>query len=173
MIVVGILVATVVAFIISFAFYAVAPAAPAAGDTAPARPRTWQIIVELLRSAITATLVTGLLVAGAWSGLAAGALLGPALRALPVGRPADGLGLGERPGSQRSLAWRRLTDQAARHRGHRRRLRLTLVPLRLRAHSQVVWNRPCADDSCGRRSRAGRKGLSTSVNPTGGAAITR
>lgn len=84
MIVVGILVATVVAFIISFAFYAVAPAAPAAGDTAPARPRTWQIIVELLRSAITATLVTGLLVAGAWSGLAAGALLGLALWALPV-----------------------------------------------------------------------------------------
>jgi hypothetical protein len=84
MIVVGILVATVVAFIISFAFYAVAPAAPAAVDIAPARPQAWQIIVEVLRSAVTATLVTGLMVAGAWSGPAAGALLGLALWALPV-----------------------------------------------------------------------------------------
>ncbi|MFB6394254.1 DUF1761 family protein [Polymorphospora lycopeni] len=84
MVVVGILVATVVAFSISFAFYSVAPAAPATVETPPARPRAWQVIVEVLRSAVIATLVTGLLVAGAWSGPAAGALLGLALWALPV-----------------------------------------------------------------------------------------
>ncbi|MBG0567831.1 DUF1761 family protein [Actinoplanes aureus] len=82
--VVGILIATVVAFIISFVFYAVAPAAPATVETPPVRPRVWQLLVEVLRSAVTATLVTGLLFAGAWSGPAAGALLGLALWVLPV-----------------------------------------------------------------------------------------
>ncbi|MCZ7422923.1 DUF1761 domain-containing protein [Verrucosispora sp. WMMA2121] len=84
MVVGGILVATVVAFISSFAFYSVAPAAPATAKSPPTRPQAWQIIAEVLRSAVTATLITGLLIAGAWSGLAAGVLLGLALWALPV-----------------------------------------------------------------------------------------
>jgi Protein of unknown function (DUF1761) len=84
MVVGGVLVATVVAFIISFAFYAIAPATPTTVETPSVRPKAWQIIVELLRSAVTAALVTGLLTAGDWSGPAAGALLGLALWALPV-----------------------------------------------------------------------------------------
>lgn len=84
----GVLVATVVAFIISFTFYAVAPAAPASDRASeqvpPARPRMWQIIAEVLRSAVTATLVTALLDAGDWAGWGAGALLGLALWVLPL-----------------------------------------------------------------------------------------
>jgi hypothetical protein len=84
MAVAGVLVATVVAFLVSFTFYAVAPAAPAPQQAPPVRPEAWQIIVEVLRSAVTATLVTGLLSAAGWSGWDAGALLGLALWALPL-----------------------------------------------------------------------------------------
>ncbi|BCJ70274.1 DUF1761 domain-containing protein [Polymorphospora rubra] len=80
--------ATVAALVISFAFYAIAPAGPAArtGPTEPAadRPAAWQIAVELLRGAVTAALVAGLLRAAGWNGPAAGALLGLVLWALPL-----------------------------------------------------------------------------------------
>ena len=84
MTVLGVLVATVVAFIISFTFYAIAPAAPASEQAPATRPKAWQIIVEVLRSAVTATLLTALLTAGSWSGWDAGALLALALWALPL-----------------------------------------------------------------------------------------
>lgn len=85
MIAVGIVVATLVAFVVSSAFYAVVPgvSAPAAGS-ATDRPTPRQIVVELLRSALTASLVAGLLTAAGWSGFLAGALLGVVLWTLPV-----------------------------------------------------------------------------------------
>lgn len=90
MLALAVAVATIAAFIISFAFYAVAPAAPGADPapaTAPAptdRPQLWQIAIELVRSAIVAGLVAGLLLAAGWGGPGQGALLGLALWALPV-----------------------------------------------------------------------------------------
>lgn len=103
---IGIGVATIVAFIISSTYYALVPLTPATRpDAAPAtrpdaattrpevapgaqagsgRPAPWQIMVELLRSAVTATLVAGLLDATGHRGPAAGALLGLALWALPL-----------------------------------------------------------------------------------------
>jgi hypothetical protein len=72
-------VATVVAFVLSLGFYAVVPTG--APDEKPA---AWQIGVELLRSALVATLVTGLLRAAGWAGAGSGALLGLALWVLPV-----------------------------------------------------------------------------------------
>lgn len=89
MLALAIAVATIAAFIISFAFYAIAPAAPGsrpAPATAPApadRPQPWQIAIELVRSAIIAGLVAGLLFAARWGGPGQGALLGLALWALP------------------------------------------------------------------------------------------
>jgi hypothetical protein len=76
----GIAVATVAAFVISSGFYAVVPATGPAAD----RPAPWQILVEVLRSAVTAGLVAGLLRATGHTSAIAGALLGLALWALPV-----------------------------------------------------------------------------------------
>lgn len=96
---IGIGVATIVAFIISSTYYALVPLTPATRPDAAAttrpevapgaqagsgRPAPWQIMVELLRSAVTATLVAGLLDATGHRGPAAGALLGLALWALPL-----------------------------------------------------------------------------------------
>jgi hypothetical protein len=99
---IGIVVATVAAFVISLAIYAVAPAAPAApatpaahaepatpaaqADAAPTsdRPAPWQIGIEILRSAVVASLVAGLLATAGWDSAGAGALLGLALWALPL-----------------------------------------------------------------------------------------
>jgi len=80
----GVAVATVVAFILSFAFYALAPAAPTDESADVDGPRLWQIVIELLRSAIVSSLVAGLLVVAGWGGPAQGALLCLALWALPV-----------------------------------------------------------------------------------------
>ncbi len=80
----GITVATIAAFIISFAFYALAPAPPTAEPASEERPRPWQIAIELLRSAIISGLVAGLLLAADWGGPRQGALLALALWALPV-----------------------------------------------------------------------------------------
>jgi hypothetical protein len=74
----GIVIATGVAFVISVGFYSVFPAGP------PGRTAPWQVGVELLRSALVAALVTGLLRAAGWAGFAAGSLLGLALWTLPV-----------------------------------------------------------------------------------------
>jgi len=89
---VGLAIAAVVAFILSSAYYALAPRRVPAGTDAQShvagsadeRTRPWQIAVELLRSALVAGLLTGLLLAAGWSGPAAGALLGLALWVLPV-----------------------------------------------------------------------------------------
>ena len=86
MIGIGILIATAVAFVISFAFYAVAPAASPSGDTpeASTQPRWWQILIELLRSALVASLIAGLMGAAEWHGPLPGLLLGLALSVLPI-----------------------------------------------------------------------------------------
>jgi hypothetical protein len=75
----GIAVATVVAFVLSLGFYALVPT-----GAADEKPAPWQIGVELLRSALVAALITGLLRAAGWQGAPAGALLGLALWVLPV-----------------------------------------------------------------------------------------
>ena len=77
---IGIVVATGVAFVLSFGFYALVPAGPDEGG----RPAPWQIGVELLRGALTATLVSGLLTVAEWNGVTDGALLGLALWVLPL-----------------------------------------------------------------------------------------
>lgn len=84
MLVLGIATATVVAFILSFAYYALAPAAPTDRSAPQERPQPWQVGVELLRSAVVSSLIAGLLLAAGWSGPVHGALLGLALWALPV-----------------------------------------------------------------------------------------
>jgi hypothetical protein len=85
---IGIGVAAIVAFVISFAFYSLVTPEPPADDrsteSASNRPAAWQVVVELLRSAITATLTAGLLNAIGSDGVMAGALLGAALWALPL-----------------------------------------------------------------------------------------
>jgi hypothetical protein len=83
----GILIATMTAFVISFAFYAVAPTPSPFAANAPGvatRPRWWQILIELLRSALVASLIAGLVVAAAWHGPLPGLLLGLALGVLPI-----------------------------------------------------------------------------------------
>jgi hypothetical protein len=77
----GIGVATVAAFIVSSVYYMVMPAA--GGTPGAGRPAPWQIAAELVRSALTACLVAGLLREGGWDGAAAGALLGLVLWVLP------------------------------------------------------------------------------------------
>jgi hypothetical protein len=82
----GILVATAVAFVISAVFYALVPPAPAAvpGSTTGNRPRPWQFAAEVVRSALVASLVAGLLRAAGWDGTVTGVRLGLALTVLPV-----------------------------------------------------------------------------------------
>ena len=85
MIALGIGVAAVAAFIVSSVYYSLMPAVPTATGDIPesGRPAPWQIAAELVRSAITAGFVAGLLRAGEWDGAAAGALLGLVLWVLP------------------------------------------------------------------------------------------
>ena len=85
MIALGIGVAAVAAFIVSSVYYSLMPAVPTATGDIPesGRPAPWQIAAELVRSAITAGLVAGLLRAGDWDGAAAAALLGLVLWVLP------------------------------------------------------------------------------------------
>jgi hypothetical protein len=84
----GLAIATVVAFLVSFTYYAVVPAAPApeakAAVARDARPEPWRIAVELLRSAVVAGLLTGLMRTAGWDGAAQGALLGLTLWSLPI-----------------------------------------------------------------------------------------
>jgi hypothetical protein len=81
----GIVLAAVGGFVLSGAFYALAPAAPAVpGHAPPRRPAAVQAGVELVRSAVVAALVAGLMAAGGFAGAGAGALLGLALWALPL-----------------------------------------------------------------------------------------
>lgn len=87
MIALGIGLAALSAFVLSFFFYAVVPAHPAATDSSEAAAAGFgpaQIIVEVLRNIATAALVTGLMMAAGWHGIGAGVLLGLALFILPV-----------------------------------------------------------------------------------------
>jgi hypothetical protein len=83
MIALGIVIATVAAFVISAVYYGVMPATPSSTPV-PQRPIVAQMLVELLRNLAVAGLAAGLLAAGDWSGVGAGALLGLSLWALPV-----------------------------------------------------------------------------------------
>ncbi|WP_143448446.1 DUF1761 domain-containing protein [Kineosporia sp. A_224] len=88
MVALGLIIASIVAFLLSFMYYSVAPTNPS-GPQSPARdssarPEAWRIAAELLRSALVAGLMTGLLSAAAWDGAGAGAVLGTALWTLPV-----------------------------------------------------------------------------------------
>ena len=78
----GIALAAVAAFILSSIFYSLAPARHLEGLSK--RPRIWQALLELLRSAIVACLVAGLMAAAGWSGPGSGALLGLSLSVLPI-----------------------------------------------------------------------------------------
>jgi hypothetical protein len=80
--VIGVVVATVAALIISAVFYGVVPAP--ASPAAPVRPPRAIVVVELVRNVAVAGLVAGLLRAADWSGAATGLLLGLALCVLPV-----------------------------------------------------------------------------------------
>lgn len=83
----GIGLAALAAFVLSFVFYAVAPAYPAATDSSEAAAKSLgpaQIIVEVLRNLATAALMAGLMMAAGWNGIGAGVLLGVALFTLPV-----------------------------------------------------------------------------------------
>jgi len=82
MIVWGIVLAAVAAFVLSSVFYSLAPAGHLQGLST--RPRIWQAALELVRSAIVAGLVAALMAAAGWSGAGAGALLGLALSVLPI-----------------------------------------------------------------------------------------
>lgn len=85
MVVIGIVVAAVVAFVLSSTYYALVPTGRADGGTATGgRPAAWQVAVELLRSTLVAWLLAGLLLAAGWGGAGQGALLGAALWVLPV-----------------------------------------------------------------------------------------
>ena len=85
MIALGIALAAIAGVILSGVYYAIAPATPAAtGHETPKRPALALAVVELLRNAAVAALITGLMVAGSHGGPLAGALLGLALAVLPV-----------------------------------------------------------------------------------------
>lgn len=83
----GILIATATAFVISFAFYALmsTPSPTAASPLeVSTRPKWWQVLIELVRSALVASLIAGLMGAAEWQGPLAGLLLGLALGVLPI-----------------------------------------------------------------------------------------
>ncbi|MGL5911700.1 MAG: DUF1761 domain-containing protein [Phycicoccus sp.] len=83
MVVVGVILAAVVAFVGAWVYYSIVPTA---GEEAAdgERFQWWQVALELLRCLVVATLLAGLLRAAGWEGAAQGALLGGALWALPV-----------------------------------------------------------------------------------------
>ncbi|GAA1037898.1 DUF1761 domain-containing protein [Virgisporangium ochraceum] len=85
MVALGIGIATIAAFIVSSVYYGVMPAAGGPAGAAPGsgRPEPWQIAAELVRLAITAGIVAGLLVALDRGGVGAGALIGLVLWVLP------------------------------------------------------------------------------------------
>lgn len=82
MFLIGIAVAAVVAFFLSFAYYAVMPSGGQSG-TRDERPKAWQIALEVGRSILVASLIVGILAAAGWTGPGAGAILGVALWVLP------------------------------------------------------------------------------------------
>ena len=82
MLIVGITAATAMAFLISGLYYALIPAP--AGAHGPARSAASTLVVELLRSAVIAALIAGLLAVADVNEPLGGGLLGLALWLLPV-----------------------------------------------------------------------------------------
>ncbi len=82
MVVLGTALATLAAFVIGGAYYALMQSAPQ--QTAPRRSPTATVVVELARSAAVAGLVAGLLAAADVADPLGGAVLGLALWVLPV-----------------------------------------------------------------------------------------
>ncbi len=83
----GIVTATIAAFLISTVFYSLAPSAPGTGRTSEAgssTPRPWQLAVEIVRSLLVASLVAGLLTVAGWDRAVDGLLLGLSLTVLPI-----------------------------------------------------------------------------------------
>jgi hypothetical protein len=83
MVALGIISATIAAFVLSAVYYGSMPGGSAT-DMAPTRPVVAQVLVELARNAAVAVLIAGLLGIAEWSGLGNGMVLGCALWALPV-----------------------------------------------------------------------------------------
>ncbi|MGL5930304.1 MAG: DUF1761 domain-containing protein [Dermatophilaceae bacterium] len=83
MVVIGVVLAAVVAFVEAWVYYSVVPTA---GEEAAdgERLQWWQVALELMRCLVVATLLAGLLGTADWEGTGQGALLGIALWALPV-----------------------------------------------------------------------------------------
>jgi hypothetical protein len=79
----GVVIATVAAFVVSAAYYGIAPA-PMPSEPVPQRAMGALVLVELLRNLAVAALIGGLLAAANWSGLVAGLLVGSSLSILPV-----------------------------------------------------------------------------------------
>ncbi len=81
---VGIISATVAAFVVSAVFYGVATRGQPPQSSLPVRAPLALVTVELARNAAVGGLVAGLLVAADWDGGAAGLRLGLALSIIPV-----------------------------------------------------------------------------------------
>jgi len=82
---IAVLVAAVATLILSSLYYALAPSLPTSqGASRPSRPKPWQVLTELLRSALVAGLVAGLMTAAGWGGPGAGVLLGLCLTIIPI-----------------------------------------------------------------------------------------
>lgn len=79
----GIVIATVTAFVVSATYYSVL-LEPPVDDAGPTRSSASLVVVELARSAAVAMLIAGLIAAADWTTAGAGALLGVALWTLPV-----------------------------------------------------------------------------------------
>lgn len=83
MVALAVVIATVAAFLVSGAYYAIAPDA-SPPDLAPERTNGALVLVELLRNFAVAALVAGLLAAAEWRSLGAGLFLGLSLSIVPV-----------------------------------------------------------------------------------------
>jgi hypothetical protein len=87
MIILGVVLATIVSFLVSAALYAVPPVARLIGVHSTARPGipvVVQMLLVVLRSLVMALLVLGLMVAAGWHSAGCGALLGLALASVPA-----------------------------------------------------------------------------------------
>ena len=81
----AILVAAVAVLVLSSLYYILMPSLPTSqGAARPSRPRPWQVLTELVRSALVAGLVAGLMTVAGWSGAGAGVLLGLSLTIIPI-----------------------------------------------------------------------------------------
>lgn len=85
MIAIGIAAAAIAVLVLSSLYYSLAPNLRTAGGAErESRPRPWKIGTELVRSALIAGLVAGLMSVAGWSGPGQGVLLGLALTVIPI-----------------------------------------------------------------------------------------